>query len=82
MPTVAQQENVFVCHNTIQVLKIHKANWSTLLDLDLKKTVHFLALQQIDLLQQQIIYMKRLFSVCGALTTWLGPLKTLLQAGQ
>ena len=85
MPTVPRQENVFLCHKTIQPLKIHEANWSTLLHLDLKKMVHFLVSQQVDLAwfsQHQIIYTKRLFSACGALTTWLGPLKTLSQAGR
>ena len=68
----------------IQALKIHKANWSTLLHLDLKETVHFLVSQQVHFawfLQHQIIYTKQLFGACGALT-WLGTLKTLSQAGQ
>ena len=85
IPTVPRQENVFLWHNTIQALKIHEANWSTLLHLDLKKTVHFLDSQQVDLAwfsQHQIIYTKRLFGAYGVLTTWLGPLKTLSQAGQ
>ena len=85
MPTVLRQENIILCHNTIQALNIHEANWSTLLHLDLKKTVHFLVSQQVDLAwfsQHLIIYTKRLFGACGALTTWLGPLKTLSQAGQ